>query len=73
VSVIDSPNWPEKKSFPPRRLIVIGCTLVTTFLASFGLLMRERWSTIARHDPRKQLARTIWLTIRNDSLRCYRR
>jgi capsule polysaccharide export protein KpsE/RkpR len=73
VSVIDSPNWPEKKSFPPRRLIVIGCTLVTTFLASFSLLMRERWSTIARHDPRKQLARTIWLTIRNDSLRLYRR
>ena len=73
VSVIDSPSWPEKKSFPPRRLIVAGCTLLSVFFASFSLLMRERWRTMELHDPRKQLAQTIWLSVRNDSLRFYRR
>ena len=73
VSVIDSPSWPEKKSSPPRRLIVIGCTLLSVFFSSFRVLMRRRWQTMERHDPRKQLARTIWLDIRSDALRFYRR
>lgn len=73
VSVIDSPNWPEKKSSPPRRLIVIGFTLLSLFFSSFRLLMRKRWQTMERNDPRKQLGRTIWLDVRHDWLRFYRR
>ena len=73
VSVIDSPNWPEKKSFPPRMLIVGGCTLLTVFFACVSLLMQQRWDSLGRHDPRKQLANAIWLTIRHDSLRLLRR
>lgn len=73
VSVIDSPSWPEKKSFPPRVLIIGGCTLLTVFFGCVSLLMQERWDSLGRHDPRKQLVKTIWLTIRNDSLRLLRR
>ena len=72
VSVIDYPTWPEKKSFPPRRLIIAGATLLTAMATGLALLLRKRWHSLAQQDPRKRLAETIWLTIQSDSRRLYR-
>lgn len=64
VSVIDSPSWPEKKSFPPRLIIILGLTLTSVFLAVFYLLQKERWHALDVHDPRKVLAQRVWTTLK---------
>ena len=56
VNVIDAPEIPEKKSFPPRALMTIGLTIVTALLASFGLLVHHYWLLIDATDPRKGFA-----------------
>lgn len=56
VSVIDPPGIPEKKSFPPRLLIMALLTTITFAAASLWILMQDHWSTIAEDDPRKELA-----------------
>jgi hypothetical protein len=53
VNVIDAPQIPEKKSFPPRALMTLGLTLVTLIVACFGLLCCHYWLLIDANDPRK--------------------
>ncbi len=69
VSVIDSPNWPEKKSFPPRLLMMLGLTMGTVFVTAVSLLAMQRWRAVGSLDPRKLLAERIWTTVRERSLR----
>ena len=60
IRVIDPANLPEKKSWPPRLLIVLALTasaLVGTILWIVG---SERWDSIDRRDPGKLLAMNIW-------------
>lgn len=56
VSVIDLPGVAEKKSSPPRLLITLLLTLLAVGLASAFFLLREGWSMLSPHDPRKLLA-----------------
>jgi capsule polysaccharide export protein KpsE/RkpR len=62
VSVIDPPSWPEKKSFPPRRWIILGITATSLLATAIGLLIRRWWYELLSEDPRKVLGRQIWLT-----------
>ena len=64
VSVIDPPSWPEKKSYPPRRWLVLGITAMAIFAAAFGLLVRRGWRELYAEDPRKILGGKIWLTVK---------
>jgi capsule polysaccharide export protein KpsE/RkpR len=64
VSVIDSPGIPEKKSFPPRLLLTLLLTLVSTSIAAALLLAWNRWLHISVSDPRKMLAHEIYGTLR---------
>jgi len=59
VNVIDAPQVPEKKSFPPRALMTLGLTLVTLLVACFGLLCHHYWFLIDANDPRKSFAREV--------------
>jgi len=59
ISVIDAPGIPEKKSFPPRALIVFLVPAVTVIAAAFFLLLQSQWMQIPAHDPRKALLREI--------------
>lgn len=63
VSVIDSPGIPEKKSFPPRLLLAVLLTVVSTSVAAALLLAWQRWSEISSSDPRKVLAHQIYSTL----------
>lgn len=56
VRVLDQPNVPERKTFPPRLLLVVLCTLVATFLAMVAVLARQFWSEISPDDPYKRVA-----------------
>ncbi len=59
VSVIDPPGWPEKKSFPPRLLLIVAISVATVLATSAGLLIQERWRRVCPDDSRKQLANEI--------------
>lgn len=61
VSVIDPPSWPEKKSYPPRRWIVLGMTMTALFATALVLLIRRGWCDLPSEDPRKILGKRIWL------------
>lgn len=72
VRVIDPPSWPEKKSFPPRLVIMLAFTLLSVFGAAMYLVVAERWKQLSPIDARKQLARGIWLAIQDDAKRVRR-
>ncbi|HEX8799500.1 MAG TPA: Wzz/FepE/Etk N-terminal domain-containing protein [Terriglobales bacterium] len=67
VKVIDPPSWPEKKSFPPRRIIMLVFTTLAIFGSAMFLIAAERWNQVSPQDARKQLANTVWLAIKNDA------
>ncbi len=56
VRVIDPPDMPERKSFPPRGLITIGGTLLALACACGLLILRDKWHRLDGSDPRRQLA-----------------
>lgn len=59
VRVIDTPGIPEKKSFPPRLLIIALLTFLSVAAAIAFILARQYWGTIHPDDPRRQLAAAI--------------
>jgi capsule polysaccharide export protein KpsE/RkpR len=64
VKVLDSPNIPEKKSFPPRLLIVfMGMTLA--FAAATTLVFaKTTWDQTDSNDPRKLFAEEVFTTVK---------
>jgi uncharacterized protein involved in exopolysaccharide biosynthesis len=63
VKVLDPANVPEKKSFPPRFLIVllgISCSMLGTATWLYG---RARWQETDAQDPRKNFASEVYQTI----------
>jgi hypothetical protein len=64
VKVLDVAGVPDKKSFPPRSLIVC----VGTFLAfSFGVLFvlgSASWNAIDSQDPGKRFAAEVWVDLK---------
>lgn len=59
VGVIDYPQLAEKKSFPPRAIVLLLLTLFSLGIASFFILMRDRWRHVDAADHRKVLAHEI--------------
>ena len=64
VKVLDAANVPDKKSFPPRLLIMF----LGTFLGScFGVLFvlgSASWNAIGPQDPGKQFATRVWVDLK---------
>jgi capsule polysaccharide export protein KpsE/RkpR len=67
VRVIDPPGWPEKKSFPPRLVIMLALTSLSVFVAAMSMVMQDRWLRVSPRDPRKQLALQVWNTLKDDT------
>jgi len=59
ISVIDVPGIPEKKSFPPRTLIVLLVPAASVIVAAFLLILQFQWAQIPLSDPRKALVNEI--------------
>jgi hypothetical protein len=66
VRVIDPPNWPERKSFPPRLIIMMVVTAMAVFCAGTLLIAADHWQRVSPHDARKLLLNRMWLTIKTD-------
>jgi capsule polysaccharide export protein KpsE/RkpR len=58
VNVLDAPLLPERKSFPPRVLIIVLGTVFAFFLMSTVIIGTEAW--MHNQSPEKQLATEIW-------------
>jgi uncharacterized protein involved in exopolysaccharide biosynthesis len=60
VKVLDTANVPERKSFPPRFLIIVLCTCFASAAGAFWIITRTMWIRIDGSDPRKMLAQDVF-------------
>jgi uncharacterized protein involved in exopolysaccharide biosynthesis len=60
VKVLDAPNVPESKSFPPRLVIILAGVIVLFLSASLWVIASDAWQAVDRHDPGKLLATEMW-------------
>src|SRR5271156_2007258 len=64
VKVLDQPDVPERKSFPPRTLIIIAGTACSVLLGAAWLFGTARWRQIDPHDPGMRFAQEVLGTVR---------
>ncbi len=66
VRLLDAANVPEKKSFPPRTLMICVGTFLSWALGMAWVLGTTHWSEIDQEDPAKVLATEVWGTLKAD-------
>jgi len=63
VKVLDPARLPERKSFPPRLLIMFLCTFLALAGASVLVLGKARWEEVDAQDPGKVFAQEVLQTM----------
>jgi len=63
VKVLDVAKVPEKKSFPPRLLIMFLCTFLMLAGGTVLVLGRAHWAEVEPTDPGKVLAQDVFRTL----------
>jgi uncharacterized protein involved in exopolysaccharide biosynthesis len=63
VKVLDAAAIPERKSFPPRALIIVLCTFFALAGSVVWALGQTRWQETASDDPGKVLAKEVFQTV----------
>ncbi|HEY1678518.1 MAG TPA: Wzz/FepE/Etk N-terminal domain-containing protein [Candidatus Sulfotelmatobacter sp.] len=63
VKVLDIASVPERKSFPPRTIIVLLGTCFAIAMCSVWIVMFARWQELDANDPARQLGEEIVQTI----------
>jgi len=63
VKVLDPPNVPEHKSFPPRLVIMFMGTLFSMGGAVVWTLAKVNWDQIQSHDPQKMFIKEVLQTV----------
>jgi uncharacterized protein involved in exopolysaccharide biosynthesis len=64
VKVLDPADVPERKSYPPRTLLILFGTALLFVLASAWVLAKAAWEKIDPQDSGKQLALEVAQSIR---------
>jgi uncharacterized protein involved in exopolysaccharide biosynthesis len=64
VKVLDQPEVPERKSFPPRLMIILAGTACAVLLGAAWVLGTARWRQIDPQDPGMQFAQEIFGTVK---------
>ena len=64
VKVLDPARVPEKKSFPPRLVIMFLGTFLVSALSVVWVLGSARWKEVDPQDPRKVFAQEIAGTLK---------
>jgi uncharacterized protein involved in exopolysaccharide biosynthesis len=64
VKVLDQPEVPERKFFPPRLLIMAAGTACSVLLGAVWVLGTARWRQIDPHDPGMKFAQEVFGTVR---------
>src|SRR5262249_54514882 len=68
VKVLDPGRVPERKSFPPRLLIIFLGTFLAVSASVVWVLGARSWEQADPKDPRKLLAQEVAATIKASSL-----
>jgi uncharacterized protein involved in exopolysaccharide biosynthesis len=64
IKVLDPPSLPERKSFPPRTLIVLFGAAFAFSCGIIWMFARRRWEETDASDPAKVLALEVFETVR---------
>jgi capsule polysaccharide export protein KpsE/RkpR len=64
VKVLDSPNVPDKKSYPPRLAIMFLGTAFAFAIATTWVFGKTTWEQTDSTDPRKLLAQEVFTTVK---------
>lgn len=64
VKVLDAPNLPQKKSFPPRTLLILLATALALAGGVTWVLGRARWEDTDPSDPGKLFAQEVFGTLK---------
>jgi capsule polysaccharide export protein KpsE/RkpR len=64
IKVLDPPDIPDKKSFPPRLVIVVLGTMLAIAGSITWIFGKQSWDQVAPGDPQKVLAQEIMHTVR---------
>lgn len=56
VQMLDVPETPELRSFPPRTIILLVCALFSALFAAGWVLVSEAWNNTSNDNPAKALA-----------------
>jgi capsule polysaccharide export protein KpsE/RkpR len=64
VKMLDSPNIPDKKSFPPRTLIMLLGTAFAFAFASTWVFGKTAWDQTDSSDPRKAFAQEVFTAVK---------
>jgi hypothetical protein len=64
VKVLDQPEVPERKSFPPRMLLIVAGTACAMLLGAVWVFGTARWRQIDPHDPGMKFAQEVFGTVR---------
>jgi capsule polysaccharide export protein KpsE/RkpR len=59
LNIVDPASLPERKSFPPRLLLIIASTLLCMALGALWILGAERWRNIGYDNPAKLLVQNV--------------
>ena len=62
VNVIDPANLPEKKSWPPRLLIIVLLTVLSLAGAVGWIVGCAHWEHVYPQNPGKMFAESVWKT-----------
>ena len=67
VKVLDTARIPERKSFPPRLMIIIAGVFLALAAAVAWVLGSTRWEKTDPQDPRKVLVQEVMATLKTQS------
>ena len=64
VKVLDPPDVPDKKSFPPRRVVALLGTAFALVLGTAWIFGKASWQETDSADPRKAFAQEVFATVK---------
>jgi len=64
VKVLDAPDVPDKKSFPPRRLVALLGTAFALAMGTAWIFAKATWQQTDSADPRKAFAQEVFSTVK---------
>jgi len=64
VKVLDQPEVPERKVFPPRLIIILAGTACAVLLGAVWVFGTVRWRQIDPHDPGMKFAQEVVGTVK---------
>ena len=64
VKILDPPDVPEKKSFPPRLLIITLGAMLAILGSVSWVFGKQAWDQTVQEDPQKMFAQEVFHTVR---------